>query len=180
MSAITRSFDKPFIDTGNSILNRLVFTAPVLTLRNAGIQLALRYRPEKALDDLLSDESTMTPAQRDEHIEYILDRPAQRTLLDEAVRSVSALHPRRAGLANDERTQSELPDYPFGEIDCPVLAVHGEHDGEVPLDHAETLVTNAPRAELVTLDASHVVWLGPDSSRFQAAVETFANDVASG
>ena len=58
-------------------------------------------------------------------------------------------------------------------IEIPTLVIHGRNDGDVPITHAEEIVSKLPNAKLLSLDdTDHMVWLS--SSR--RAVEQYIVD----
>lgn len=74
-------------------------------------------------------------------------------------------------------SQVELDLQPdLGQIEIPVVVVHGEHDRARPSAHAELLTRELPRAQLVVLDAGHMPMV-EDPRGFAAALRTLIASV---
>ncbi|WP_079255016.1 alpha/beta fold hydrolase [Halococcus hamelinensis] len=64
VSAVSKAIEDHFMGTGHRLLDRLLFTSPMLSMRDVVNQLGLRYQPEQVVDSLLSSESTLDAQQR--------------------------------------------------------------------------------------------------------------------
>lgn len=86
------------------------------------------------------------------------------------------ISPRKVGLNNDLVQFASLTDRIDGRIICPALVVHGRIDGNVPVAHAEAVLTAAPHAEaLIVDDASHLLWLHPRIGEVRCQLLQFLN-----
>lgn len=73
------------------------------------------------------------------------------------------------------KSQVELDLQPkLGQIEIPVVVVHGEHDRARPSTHAELLTRELPRAKLVVLDAGHMPMV-EDPRGFATALRTLTS-----
>ncbi|MCI0362268.1 MAG: alpha/beta hydrolase [Phycisphaerales bacterium] len=72
------------------------------------------------------------------------------------------ISPRQVGLSNDLVQFASLGLQIDARITCPVLVIHGRIDGNVPIAHAEAVISAADRPESLLIDdASHLLWLHP-------------------
>jgi pimeloyl-ACP methyl ester carboxylesterase len=89
-----------------------------------------------------------------------------------------SISPRKVGLNNDPAQFASLSDQIEARITCPVLVVHGRIDGNVPVAHAEAVITAADRAEsLIIDDASHLLWLHPRFDEMRSRLRHFLGSV---
>ncbi|WP_188316733.1 alpha/beta fold hydrolase [Solihabitans fulvus] len=83
-----------------------------------------------------------------------LHHPIDQCIEDAALAYPATLDP--AAVLEVLRSQRDTDLTPLlGQIDVPVLVVHGKWDRARPRDHAEHLVAHLPDAELAVLDAGH-------------------------
>jgi pimeloyl-ACP methyl ester carboxylesterase len=113
--------------------------------------------PTTAARRLLRGSSTYDPATLREASKQVVRDPAKLSYLRTLVAAMKPFGPRKAGWKNDLRQLSALAPLAFEQLQCPVLVIHGRADARVPFAEAELLAGRAPRAELLAVDASHVI-----------------------
>ena len=106
----------------------------------------MRWLPRFAINQLVSFESTLTPAERRRTADRILADPARRAFLAQLLESASLTPLQREGFHNDLRQFRDIGVLPLSEVQCPTLVVHGTHDRDVPFAHAEHSAREIPQA----------------------------------
>jgi pimeloyl-ACP methyl ester carboxylesterase len=132
--------------------------------------LALRgvqRNPEGAIKRLVTDP---------ENQKRILSRPEQRAAYVTLAEGTLVLPTHRgAGAFNDRRWFTEMPPIPLASIRAPTLAVHGDADQSVPIDHAEEVVKQVPGAELIKIaGGDHFITLTHPEEVFGPVFERIA------
>ena len=96
-----------------------------------------RRFPTTVLRGLLSQESTLSKADRKRLADEIAESPTDLDYVRELMLSTTPSDRRRAGLDNDLALFERADPFPFDGVRCPTLVVHGTADGDVPFEHAE-------------------------------------------
>ncbi len=134
-----------------------------------------QHRPAWLLKQLLASESRLDRHQRQRHTAAVLDSPQALAFLRAFIATLSPYQPRKPGTDNDTSHLRQLGPLPLHDIQCPVLVVHGTHDGDVPLDHAQHATARIAGAEHHWIDeGSHLgFWLSPTSTTAQTRAREF-------
>jgi pimeloyl-ACP methyl ester carboxylesterase len=134
-----------------------------------------RHRPAWLLRQLLASESRLGRQQVRRHTAAVLGSPPALEFLRAFVATLSPYRPRMPGTDNDTAHLRRLEPLPLHDIRCPVLVVHGTHDGDVPLDHGERAAARIAGAEHHWIDeGSHLgFWLSPGAPTAQARAREF-------
>ncbi|MDQ2055935.1 alpha/beta hydrolase [Halobellus sp. H-GB7] len=172
-SAITTEIDDRMYDTGNPILDPLLTSTPVLDIRSGLLAFLHRFMPDRFIENMHAEFSTLEGKDLETYVEYILTHPAQHRRDLDFVPTIFPASARIDGTLNDERWCRELPVVDYKTIECPVLVFHGEFDAAVPISHAEFVVEALPDVEFVRVDADHLAGVGPDADRVQRALQSF-------
>lgn len=173
-SAVTRAYDERMFDTGNPLVDPILTSTPVLDVRSGLIALLRWIAPDRALGYMHAGLSTLDGEELEAYVDGVRTDPEQRRRALAFVSTVLPSSARIDGTLNDEEWFRELPLVDYGTVRCPVLAVHGEFDGAVPVDHAEFVADAAPNATLLRVESDHLAWLGPDADRVVRRVREFA------
>ncbi|MFB6130970.1 MAG: alpha/beta fold hydrolase [Salinigranum sp.] len=147
-------------------------------LRTTSAATLLRFAPDRFVARMHGTLSTLEGDDLKGYLEYVLANPEHRRRALAFAPTILPLSARIDGTLNDERWFRDLPFVDYGEIQCPVLVVHGEFDAAVPVSHAEFVAEAVPEAELLRIEADHLAWIGPDADRAGRAVSEFARSVA--
>lgn len=89
------------------------------------------YFPEMVIKHLLHAEHFLDSKRLNATVEEILHNHESLDLFAELMYSMSNYRPRELGTRNDLDIGSKTKWYPFEQITCPALIVHGTHDAEV-------------------------------------------------
>jgi pimeloyl-ACP methyl ester carboxylesterase len=176
-SAVTTAFDERMFDTGNPLVDPLLTSAPVLDVRSGLMAVLRRVNPDGFVRGMHAGLSTLEGEELAAYVDSVTADPEQRSRALGVVSTVLPASARVEGTLNDERWFRELPLVEYGSIRCPVLVVHGEFDGVVPMAHAEFVAGAVRDARLLRLKADHLIWLGPDADRAGEEVRAFAASV---
>ncbi len=65
------------------------------------------------------------------------------------ISSLAMLHLRKVGYDNDMEQFEHISTYPLEQITAPTLVLHGNRDKDVPIKHAELVVSKIPHAQFV-------------------------------
>lgn len=136
-----------------------------LFVTTAGLRLMLfltEHFPKTALTGLLQTESTLAPETLKRRVAEVLDDPLKRTFFVQMVHSFAdRFAERKPGVMNDLERFAALGDLALSSVACPALILHGDHDNDVPPDHAAYAAGQIPGARLVLIEqASHLgFWL---------------------
>ncbi|WP_411964555.1 alpha/beta fold hydrolase [Haloferax sp. YSMS24] len=177
VSAITTEIDERMFDVGNPIVDPLLTSTPVLDVQSGVVTALRRFAPDTLVSMLHSELSTLEGPELAAYVESIKTDPHLRQRSLDLVPTVLPASARIDGTLNDERWFRELPNVSYESIDCPTLVVHGEFDGAVPIDHAESVVEAIPDAQFVRLEADHSILASPDATRAREAIRTFTESV---
>jgi pimeloyl-ACP methyl ester carboxylesterase len=71
---------------------------------------------------------------------------------------------RRDGWRNDTQQLRTLPDYPFAQIQCPTLFIHGTADETVPFTHAQTAAQAVANGRLMVIEGGRHIFSMMDSA----------------
>ncbi len=141
----------------------------------------MRWLPRFAINQLVSFESTLTPAERRRTVDRILADPARRAFLAQLLESASLTPLQREGFHNDMRQFRDIGVLPLREVQCPTLVVHGTHDRDVPFAHAEHSAREIPQAQLHRVAGGwHLLPLGDDPDGHTNAQIDFLRDHVTG
>jgi pimeloyl-ACP methyl ester carboxylesterase len=176
-SAITTEIDDRMYDTGNPILDPLLTSTPVLDIRSGLLAFLNRFAPDRFIENMHAEFSTLEGEDLETYVEYIKTHPAQHRSDLEFASTILPASARIDGTLNDERWCRELPVVDYETIECPVLVFHGEFDAAVPIDHAELVVESLPDVEFVRVEADHFAGVGPDADRVRRALQSFVESI---
>ena len=177
-SAVTTAFDERMFDTGNPLVDPLLTSAPVLDVRSGLMAVLRRVNPDGFVRGMHAGLSTLKGEELASYVDFVTTNPEQRGRALDFASTILPTSVRVEGTLNDERWFRELPLVEYDSIRCPVLVIHGEFDGAVPIAHAEFVADAVPDASLLRLKADHLLWLGPDAERAAEGVRAFAASVA--
>lgn len=178
-SAVTTEYDERTFDTGNPPVDAVVTSTPYLDVGSALVALTVASNPDRAVEMTHQQLSTLQGERLQEYVDYVATRPDQRA---RALSFASTIYPASArleGTRNDERWARRLPAVDYGQVECPVLAIYGEYDALVPAAHAEFVAERVPDAELLRVEADHLVLVGPDAERVRRELRAFGGRIAS-
>lgn len=135
---------------------RLMFNDPAMWLYDLYDRLA----PESTLRSFIKLESSLDK----EHVEALVKSagadPVRTGYMMEMIRCMSPISLRQDGLANDLAQLAAIDGLPLERIAAPTLVVHGDHDTDVPLAHAENVAKRVAGAELMVVpDGFHLLAL---------------------
>ncbi len=85
---------------------------------------------------------------------------------------------RRDGWRNDTQQLRTLPHYPFEQIQCPTLFIHGTADEIVPFAHAQTAAQAVANGRLMVIEGGNHIFSMMDSAAGQRMQE-FVQSVSS-
>jgi pimeloyl-ACP methyl ester carboxylesterase len=173
-SSVTTEFDERIYDTGNPILDPVLTSTPVLDIRSGVFAFFRRVTPDRFIEEMHAEFSTLEGEALDVYVEYIQTHPAQHRRDLEFATTILPASARIDGTLNDERWCRELPIVDYGTIDCPAFVFHGEHDAAVPIAHAEFVVEALSDVEFLRVDADHLTGVGPDADRIRKALQSFS------
>ena len=131
-----------------------------LILSRTGMRLSgwlMRRFPRMALRQMVSTESTLSPAECRREAERIVRSPEMLDWVSELSGSAAPWEDRSDGFHNDmaQFREIEASPLPLEQIRCPAFILHGTADGDVPFSHAEQAHRRIPNA---TLHAPEGVW----------------------
>lgn len=133
-----------------------------------GVRALLRVAPRRGLQLLLGSLSIDSGAE----VVAALDQKDRDALLALFSRMRSG-----HGFSNDLRTTTRVPpdaQEAAAHAIQPALVIATGRDGQVPYAHAESLVANLPRAQLVTSEAeTHFLWFGRDYPEIARRIRDF-------
>jgi pimeloyl-ACP methyl ester carboxylesterase len=175
-AAISQRHVQP-LRTTNSLIGRVLFNRSGTWLADFGawgMHLLARYWPTLLVRSLLNASDALDRSKAKQRRSYVRDHPEQLAFFRRVAASGMPLSVRQAGLWNDLHQFAQLPVYPWEQITCPTLVVHGRADGNVPLAHAEFVARAVPDAELLALeDCGHFLWVGPEAGQAAEKVRAF-------
>lgn len=178
VSAITTRHDDDWFGTGNPGLDSILTSRPMLDIQSGLLALVRRLNPDHLLELMHEAMSTLDGNALDEYVRFIrTDPPSRQRSLDLFSSTMLPASDRFDGTRNDEHWNRQLPLTNYEAVRCPVLIIHGKHDAVVPIAHAEFVAERAPDADVVRLDADHVLWSGPESQRAQQVVQAFVERI---
>jgi pimeloyl-ACP methyl ester carboxylesterase len=93
------------------------------------------YFPETMVKNLMNSEGYIDPTRVAQGIEKILQNQEQLGFIAELVSCSTNYRPREAGTLNDLAQAAKASWFPFAQIKCPALIIHGTHDAEVKFYH---------------------------------------------
>jgi len=120
-SAITTEIDDQMYDTGNPILDPLLTSTPVLDIRSGLLAFLNRFAPDRFIENMHAEFSTLEGEDLETYVEYIKTHPAQHRSDLEFASTILPASARIDGTLNDERWCRELPVVDYETIECPVL-----------------------------------------------------------
>lgn len=121
--------------------------------------------PSAILRTLLKIESNYDQAQLNETLQEIMSCPKKLSLAKAFVKSSLPSKSRLPGFLNDVRQMAEFS-LKNSAIMCPTLIIHGNNDGDVPVDHARYAASVIPNSRLsVFNNAFHVIGLSPGNNQ---------------
>ncbi|WP_214400969.1 alpha/beta fold hydrolase [Pseudonocardia lacus] len=146
-----------------SPLGRLVLSPRGQVLLSWLLARTTRAAPAFALTSFLRTESSLDAAAIREVARYVHGDDAQRESFAALIDSTTPMSRLYPGMMDELRAFAEPWRVPWSQIRAPVLAVHSEADGDVPVAHVERLRAELPDARVLTPRAGgHLVWLGPE------------------
>jgi pimeloyl-ACP methyl ester carboxylesterase len=128
-----------------------------------------RHSGRSLVRSTLAEEGDLSKDELKELVEQVWDDPTRR----EFVLALSAtVAGRKVGLANDHRQFPQIGDLALGDVQAPVLLVHGTADADVGPEHSDRALAALPEAELLSVDGgTHLAtWTDPTSDSIQARI----------
>ncbi|MEA5410011.1 alpha/beta hydrolase [Haloarculaceae archaeon H-GB2-1] len=178
-SAVVTASDDRTYGVGNRALDAVLTSRPALDAQSGLVAALHRFSSDRLVGWTHEGMSTLDGDALDEYVAFVRTHPDHRLRSLDLVASMLPGTARLDGVEADEYWLRRLPVVDFAAVDCPVLAVHGEYDAMVPMDHAEYAVERLPDADLLRAAADHLVWVGPDADRTVERVREFAETVLS-
>lgn len=169
--------------SGPLSVNVPAFLLRLLTSTLAGwVQLHLFERfPRPLLRGLLSQESTLSKADRKRLADEIAASPSDLDFVRELMLSTTPGDRRKAGLNNDLALFKVADPFPFDGVGCPTLVVHGTADGDVPFEHAERSHREIAGSTLHAVDGgTHLLHLSPHRESVEATQVEFLRQHVTG
>ncbi|MFH1057721.1 MAG: alpha/beta hydrolase [Pseudomonadota bacterium] len=147
------------------VFERLMFNDPAMWLYDVYDRLA----PESTLRSFIKMESTLDR----EHVEALVKSveadPARAAYLAEMIGTMSPISLRQDGLDNDLAQLAAIRELPLEGIRAPLLLVHGDHDADVPLAHAQHVAAKVAGAELMVIpDGFHLLAMSDQAPEIAA------------
>jgi pimeloyl-ACP methyl ester carboxylesterase len=177
-SAVTTDLDERQFDTGNVLVDAVRSSTPALDLRSGWYALAAAFAPDETIEQLHGLMSSLEGEELEEYVEFVRTTPEHRRRALEFFPTFLPVSARIEGVRADEHWNRRLPLVDYGDVACPTLVVHGEHDGVVPMAHAEFVAERVEDADLRTVETDHLAWIGPDADRAGEYVRRFVESVA--
>ncbi len=178
VAAITRRHLQP-TQTTESLAGKIVFARGLGWFLDLLYLLALTYAaivPVAACRRLLQATETFDADGIRARVASIRKSPMQLRWMRGLLRAGFPLSVRKIGLENDlaQFAAIEDEDYALDRIDCPTRVIHGRHDGNVPLEHAEFVANGVDGAELVLAETcGHLMWMSEEEPRVRRAAIDF-------
>lgn len=176
-SAVTTAFDERLYDSGIPLVDSVLTSDPVLDTRSGLMATLLRANPNHLVGLVHESMSTLEGEELEAYVDFVRTNPEHRRRVLEFAPTILPISARIEGTLNDERWFREIPLVDYKSIQCPVLVIHGEFDGLVPLSHAEYVAETVPDATLLRVESDHLAWIGPDADRAGEAMRAFAASV---
>lgn len=129
------------------VFERLMFNDPAIWLYDIYDRLA----PESTLRSFIKMESTLDKEQVEALIKSVEADPPRAAYLGEMIGTMSPISLRKDGLDNDLTQLAAIRELPLEGIKAPTLVVHGDHDADVPLAHAQHVAAKVAGAELMVI-----------------------------
>jgi pimeloyl-ACP methyl ester carboxylesterase len=162
--------------TIGSIVGRIVFArgSGFLDLIYASALAYAALRPMSFCRPLLAATETFDREGLRDRLAAVREHPVWLRWMRGLIESGYPISARRDGLDNDLRQFAAIRDYPLHEVRCTTLVVHGRFDGDVGIEHAESVASAVPAAELLVAERSgHLLWMSEDEPRIREAVLAF-------
>ena len=181
VAAITRRHVQP-ARTTESFAGRIVFARGfgwfLDLIYSAGVLYA-RVFPLHAARKMLRATETLDDDGIDTRVQTIRRQPQQLRWMRGLLESGYPLSARKIGLTNDLEQFAAIEDYPAERIQCPTLVVHGRHDGNVPIEHAEFVARRVSGAEILVAETcGHLLWMSEDEPHIRNTVQRFVSRCA--
>ena len=154
------------------VMEKLIMSNPGVTLME---KMTLHF-PKDSLEDVLKHSTLCRPEQIKAQVKAALEDPNQTRSFFRMVRTLTDYRHRKAGLENDLKQLSLLPDLPVEKITCPALIVHGTHDSDVLFYHGVYAHENIPNSEAYWVrEASHLLclWVTPHADELRERVVSY-------
>ena len=122
----------------------------------------------------LDETSTFTPGEKSERVEHVMSDPHAEALFHALFQTTLPYEKRWPGTDNDS-LQTRTLRIPFHRITAPTLILHGDKDGDVPIEDSDYTAAHIRGAEHHRAsDEDHLgFWLSPKSADLQHVVRTF-------
>ncbi|MBU1277328.1 MAG: alpha/beta hydrolase [Proteobacteria bacterium] len=142
------------LKSSQKMFMHLMFNDPTLWLYEQYEHLA----PESTLRSFIKLESTLDK----EHVEALVKSveadPARSGYMLDMIGTMCPISLRRDGLENDLLQLAAIDKLPLDKITAPTLVVHGDHDADVPMAHAQNVAQHVAGAELMVIkDGYHLL-----------------------
>ncbi|WP_037163746.1 alpha/beta fold hydrolase [Rhodococcoides fascians] len=136
------------------------------------------HQPLQVIQGAVSDESSLSGDEFDEHVKYIDSDPVKKQFVLDMALTASQVGRRKAGWDNDLVQFAKSADPGWGAIEAPTLLVQGSADSDVLPENSEHAHAGIAESELLTLDrGTHFAfYTHPESDAAQArALEYLRN-----
>ncbi|WP_072803173.1 alpha/beta fold hydrolase [Rhodococcoides yunnanense] len=138
----------------------------------------VEHQPLQVIQGAVSDESSLSGDEFDEHVKYIDSNPVKKQFVLDMALTASQTGRRKAGWDNDLIQFAETADPGWASINAPTLLVQGSADSDVLPENSAHAHAGITGSELLTLDrGTHFAfYTHPDSDAAQArAIEYLRN-----
>ena len=144
---VSLAYGKQF-KTSQKVFEHLMFNDPTMWLYEQYERLA----PESTLRSFIKLESTLDKEHVEALVKSIEADPERVGLMLDMIGTMCPISLRREGMENDLAQLAAIETLPVEKITAPLLLVHGDHDADVPLAHAQYVAEHAPHAELMVIE----------------------------
>lgn len=135
----------------------------------------LRWFPRFAVSQMMKVESTHAPAEISRITAEVIENPDKMGVLRQLADG-PPFGMLREGFDNDLKQFASIVQLPLDRVNCPVLVVHGTHDGDVPFAHAKHSAAQISAAELFTVENGwHLLKLSDGGDAYLRAEIDFLN-----
>jgi pimeloyl-ACP methyl ester carboxylesterase len=132
-------------------------------------------KPEVFLKQIFQSEAYFTKAERQAHIEYVLNSPRAIIFMRAFMATMNPYNVRKPGTNNDMAQYRKLTHLSVEQVRCPGLILHGTHDADVKLYDGVYAYEHIPRCERFWIEqGSHLgFWLSKNSPAAQNTAIAF-------
>ena len=131
--------------------------------------ISARYAPKAVGLPVVGMKSTLGGNARRNLVEHIIKDKQRAKVLKNIIKSMSPGELREKGMDNDLSSLPESAVYRWKTYQTPTRIIHGTHDADVPLDHAEWAARKIGNAQLTVVQGGfHVMALTDEIDEISA------------